>query len=215
MTMEQADVEITKKIEEKAEKKIKEILAEQKAEIAKIEKETEEKIAKLREKIIEEAKRTAERQFQKKTAKQDLEFKLKITKYRDELVEELLEKAVKELEKLTETEDYVKSLENLIIEAASTLKQKELILYCRKKDKKIFSKQFLEKISSKLLKESNIETTITLSNKHIDCLGGIILETSDGKISIKNTYEKRIERSLEELKRELSIMLTEKDDKNE
>ena len=39
-------------------------------------------------------------------------------------------------------------------------------------------------------------------------MGGIKVEIVDGKISINNTYEKRIERSLENLKKELSLLLT-------
>jgi len=39
-------------------------------------------------------------------------------------------------------------------------------------------------------------------------MGGVKIESTDGKISINNTYEKRIERSLDGLKRELSILIT-------
>ena len=89
-----------------------------------------------------------------------------------------------------------------------TLKQPEIIVHHHSKDSKILTKQFLDNIANRLKKENNIETKYQLSKKPIDCLGGIKLETPDGKISIDNTYEKRIERLLISLKRELSLMLT-------
>ncbi|MHA2358473.1 MAG: V-type ATP synthase subunit E, partial [Candidatus Heimdallarchaeaceae archaeon] len=140
-------------------------------------------------------------------AKQELDLRLKITKFRDELVEEFIEKSTKKIISLTKTKEYEKSLSKLIEEAAITLKEPELRLYCRKEDKGILSKQFLDNVTGKLKKDSKITVKLNVSDSYIKAMGGVIIEALDGKISINNTYEKRIERSLEELRRELSSML--------
>jgi len=208
MNDEQFNPEITKKIEENTEKLLKKILAEQKSSIDEINAEAEEKLKEITKSIVEDAKKNAEAEFSKEKAKQELELRLKITKFRDELVDNFFKKATERIKSLTETKEYVESLEKLLLEAAVTLKQPEIIIHCRNQDNKILTKQFLDNVSSRLKKENNIETRYQLSKKSINCIGGVRLETTDGKISIDNTYEKRIERNLVSLKRELSLMLT-------
>ncbi len=200
--------EITKKIEENTEKLIKKILVEQKGSIDEINAEAEERLKKITESIVEDAKKNAEAEFSKEKAKQELDFRLKLTKFRDELVDNFFEKAIEKIKSLTETKEYEKSLEKLLFEAAVTLKKPEIIVHHRSQDNKILTKQFLDNITNRLKKEINIETKYQLSKTPIDCLGGIRLEILDGRISIDNTYEKRIERLLVSLKRELSLMLT-------
>jgi len=207
MSKEQFNPEITKKIEENTEILIKKILAEQKEEISKIDKDTNEKIKKIEEKIVKEAEKEAEVEFQKEKAKQHLDLRLKITKFRDEIVDEFVQKATQKIESLIKTKEYEKSLKKIISEAALTLKRKEIVVFCRKEDKSILSKQFLDTISSDVNKEKGLNVKFSVSDKFITSMGGVVLQTSDGKISINNTYEKRIERSLDELKRELSLML--------
>ncbi|NPD87927.1 MAG: hypothetical protein HGN29_04340 [Asgard group archaeon] len=207
MSEERFNPEITKKIEENTDVIIQKILAEQEEEIDKINKEANEKIKKIEEDIVKEAENEAESEFLNEKAKQDLDLRLKITKFRDEIVYEFVQKANKKIESLIKTKEYEKSLRNMILEAILTLKQQEINVYCRKEDKSILSKQFLDSISAEIKKEQKLDVKINVSEKHITNIGGVILETIDGKISINNTYEKRIERSLEELKRKLSLML--------
>ena len=207
MNKEQTNLEITKKIEENTEKLIKEILAEQKKSIDDIKKETAAKIDKAKTKVVESAKAKADSEFMKEKAKHELDLKLQITKYRDDLVDSFIEKAQENIKTVVGTKKYEQSLENLAIEGAITLKQPEIVVLCREEDKKIFTSQFLDNITKKL-KEYNLDSKIKLAKNHIKSMGGIKIETTDGKISIDNTYEKRIERSIESLKRELSQLLT-------
>ena len=208
MSKEEIDTEITKKIEENTAKVINKIVAEQKKSVEDIKKETASKIENVQTKTIDTAKTKADTEFMKERAKHELDLKLEITKYRDELVENFIEKAQKKIQDVVGSKQYEKSLENLIIEAAITLKRPEITIHCREEDKKIFTKQFFEGIS-KQLKEYSLDVNMNLAKDYIQSMGGIIVKTVDGKISINNTYEKRIERSLENLKRELSSLITE------
>jgi len=207
MNDKQPNPEITKKIEENTQKLIKEILADQKKSIEEIKKETVTKIDEVKTKLVESAKVKADSEFMKEKAKHELELKLQITKYRDQLVDGFISKAEEKIKTVVGSEKYKKSLENLVLEGAITLKQPEIVVISREEDKKIFTSQFFDKIS-KQLKEHNINSKISLAKNHIKSVGGIKVVTTDGKISIDNTYEKRIERSLKDLKRELSQLLT-------
>ncbi len=199
--------EITRKIEENTEKLIKEILADQKKAIAEINKETEGKIKGIQGKIVEDAKTKADSEFLREKAKKELELKLQITRYRDDLVSDLIDKAKEKISALIGSKEYEKSLEKLILEATLTLKQSEISIFCRKEDKDIFSKQFFDNIS-KQIKDKDLNVKFNVSSNFIQSMGGVRVETVDGRISIDNTYEKRIERSLDKLKRELSLLLT-------
>lgn len=207
MSDEYFNPEITEKIKAKTEIQIKQIEKEQKAAIESISSENEKKIENLREMIINEASEKAESEFQKEKAKQKLEIRLKKTKFQDKLVEDLIEESLKKIETLTKTEKYSKSLEKLIFDAANTLEEPNLIIYCRKEDQKLLTKEFLAGISKKLKKDAQIDTKFSLVDKFISCRGGVILQILDGKIRIDNTYERRLERYDADIKRELSLML--------
>ena len=211
MSEEYFNPEIITKIEENTEKLIKGIIKEQKKAISEIDKETDEKIAKVKDGIIEDANKKADAQFLKEKAKQELDLRLKITKFRDELVDNFIAKATEKIKSITENKEYEKSLENLINTAAITLNVPEIVVYCREQDKNLISKQFLANISEGVKKENKLNINFSLSNDYITGMGGVVLETSDGKISINNTYEKRIERALNKIKRELSLMLAQEE----
>ena len=208
MSDEYFNPEIIEKIRENTNKLIKDIIAVQQKEIDEINRDTETKIQQKKDEIVVAAKTKAEADFLKEKAKQELDLRLKLTKFRDDLVDEFIVKATEKIKTMSDTKEYEKSLENLLFTAVLTLKEPEVIIYCRKQDKKVFTNQFLTNAADKAEKENKVKSKMTLSNEFIDCMGGLIVETSDRKISINNTYEKRIDRALRKIKRELSLMLT-------
>ena len=208
MSDEYFNPEIINKIRENTNKLIKDIVAIQQKEVAEIGKDTENKIQQKKDEIVEIAKTKAESEFSKEKAKHELDLRLKITKFRDELVDEFIVKATEKIKTMADTKEYEKSLENLLLTAVITLREPEIIVSCRKQDEKIFTNQFLLSAADKAEKITEIKSKLTLSNEFIDSMGGLIAETSDRKISINNTYEKRIDRALRKIKREVSLMLT-------
>jgi vacuolar-type H+-ATPase subunit E/Vma4 len=208
MSDEYFNPEIIDKIRENTNRLIKDIVAVQQKEIDEINKNTETKIQQKKVEIVEAAKTKAEAEFLKEKAKQELDLRLKLTKFRDELVDEFIVKATEKIKAMADSKEYEKSLENLLTTAVLTLSEPEVIVHCRKQDKKFFTNQFLSNIAEKVEKENKVKSKLTLSNEFVDCMGGLIVETSDRKISINNTYEKRIDRALGKIKRELSLLLT-------
>ncbi len=208
MSDEYFNPEIIDKIRENTNKLIKDIVAVQQKEIDEINKNTETKIQQKKVEIVEAAKTKAEAEFLKEKAKQELDLRLKLTKFRDELVDEFIVKATEKIKTMADSKEYEKSLENLLTTAVLTLSEPEVIVHCRKQDKKFFTNQFLSNIAEKVEKENQVKSKLSLSNEFVDCMGGLIVETSDRKISINNTYEKRIDRALGKIKRELSLLIT-------
>ncbi|MCK5303819.1 MAG: hypothetical protein KAJ72_01115 [Candidatus Heimdallarchaeota archaeon] len=208
MSDEYFNPEIIDKIRENANKLIKDIVAVQQKEIDAINKDTETKVQQKKDEIIEAAKTKAEAEFLKEKATQELDLRLKLTKFRDELVDEFIVKATEKIKTMADSKEYEKSLENLLTTAVLTLSEPEVIVHCRKQDKKFFTNQFLSNIAEKVEKENQVKSKLSLSNEFVDCMGGLIVETSDRKISINNTYEKRIDRALGKIKRELSLLIT-------
>lgn len=210
MASDEQSSKIIEKIEEKTQATIDKIKEEMEEAIAQINKETEQKIKQIRDQIISQAKKQAEVEFLQAKTRNELELTLKLTKYRDQLVDNFIDTAKKEIVKLTQSKDpkYTESLEKMILSAAITLKEPELRIFYREEDKSLFSKDFIAKISDTLQKEYNLKVKFHLADEHIKCIGGVIVETLDGSIRIDNTYEKRIDRYYDDLKHELSKLLT-------
>ncbi len=211
MSSDEESLQIITQIEESANKRIKEIFAEKEEAINKIEKEAEAKIAQIREQLINEAKKTAEGEFVREKSIKDLEFRLKFTKMRDDIIDSYVDKAIEEIKAIIGTKKYEESLKKAIVEGAEIIDEPELVIMCRKEDKKILTKAFLDDITATLKKEKGLSVTFSLSDNFINSIGGVIIETSDGSIRINSTFEEKLKRILTELRKEIGKMLMSKD----
>ncbi len=206
-TDEQQNPEIITKLEDKTQIVLDKIAVEQAKALEKIEKETEARIKKIRDEIISQAKEKANNEFLREKAKHESQLRLKKTSSSDEMVNELVEKGKEKLIELTQTERYKESIIHLIKEATVTLQETEIIVHCRQEDTSFINKEFLENIAKEVQKEVGYSVNFILSDKFIKSIGGVVLENSNGKIKVDNSYEKKIERSLEDIKREISVLL--------
>ncbi|MHA1866661.1 MAG: V-type ATP synthase subunit E [Candidatus Heimdallarchaeaceae archaeon] len=207
MTVENESLEIITKIKEKTEKKIQQLLKEKEEAIAKIEAKAEEEIKKKREALIAKAKKEAEIALAKEQAIQKLDLDLKLSKQREEIIDEFINKAKSIIEEKVKTKEYEKSLTKIIVESALILDESSLVIFCKKQDKKILTPAFLNKITEKIKKEHKKDINFSLADTFINTIGGVIVETQDKSIRVNNTYEKRIERAVDDLKREIGTML--------
>ena len=153
------------------------------------------------EKILEEAEKEAERKYESiinenkeklRTREQrmiilfELEAKNKLLKAKEELIEEVYNKTLSRLREYTLTEDYMNCLLRLISEASRQISSNELIIQLNERDYQALTEKrlldFSRKIGVKLVK----------SKKRIDCIGGVIVMSPDGKIVVDNTFENRL-----------------------
>jgi V/A-type H+-transporting ATPase subunit E len=93
-----------------------------------------------------------------------------------------------------------KALKQLISEALDAI-EGNVTLFCRKGDNEL-----VKKIAQEFSKST--KRTITVSKNHILCKGGIQVSSEDGSVMYDNTYEARLGRIRQLLRKEVVKILT-------
>jgi len=93
-----------------------------------------------------------------------------------------------------------KALKQLISEALDAI-EGNVTLFCRKEDSEL-----VKKIAQEFSKST--KRTITVSRNHIVCKGGIQASSEDGSVMYDNTYEARLSRIRQLLRKEVVRILT-------
>lgn len=186
--MEKISRAILDKVKADAEQIVKE--AEQKAwqELEKAEKQRETKFKEEKRKIIEEAERQASRIL----AQSSIKARQELSRAKTEIIDGIVSRVRNTLPALSSDEG---SLLNLIKEAVEELGADEVRVYVSRKN-----------ISAvrKLVKGDKGLASKIMEIKEFDCAGGVIAENIDGKVSIDNTYETRLEMLLPQIVPEIS-----------
>jgi V/A-type H+-transporting ATPase subunit E len=116
-----------------------------------------------------------------------------------------LEKAVNEVFDLATKEissasgpSYEKSIAALIKEGTEVIGQRAKVL-CSSKDRKA--------VASAIKKFEGGQTKLTLEEKPVETLGGVVLTTLDGSVRFDNTFEARLERTKPTLRKDVAAVL--------
>jgi len=186
--MEKISRAILDKVKADAEQIVKE--AEEKAwqELEKAEKQRETKFKEEKRKIIEEAERQASRIL----AQSSIKARQELSRAKTEIIDGIVSRVRNTLPAISSDEG---SLLNLIKEAVEELGADEVRVYVSRKN-----------ISAvrKLVKGDKGLASKIMEIKEFDCAGGVIAENIDGKVSIDNTYETRLEMLLPQIVPEIS-----------
>jgi V/A-type H+-transporting ATPase subunit E len=149
-------------------------------------------------KIIESAQKQAESLKRQIIGSAEIEARNYQLRVLEDAVVAVINSALERLQKI-EQERYEEALSKMLHEAYETI-GKECIVYCNKKDRSLVSS---------LVKKLKLGK-ISVSPEHIDTAGGIVVESKDRTIRFDNTVEARIERMKQELRKEISSILSSK-----
>ncbi|MCD6239951.1 hypothetical protein J7K27_00315 [Candidatus Bathyarchaeota archaeon] len=176
--------EILEDAKREAEKVIRE--AEKKAE--EILKRAKEDAEKIRNQLLAEAKEKGEIEKKKILSQAEIEAKSRLLEEKERLVNEAFSRALARLKDFIQTEGYHDCLLQLIRDAAEKIGSDNLVIYVNSRDRKWLVKEGIERLRKEL------DLKLRLADETLNCLGGCIVKTSDGKVSYDNTFEKRLER---------------------
>jgi len=110
-----------------------------------------------------------------------------ILEKKHELIENVINQVKDELRTLIKTDKYFDVLENLILEGGIILGVTDLEVILNERDSILLLE--LDKLAEKIGERTGTKTKITKSVKKIDAIGGAIIQTTDGKIVMNNTFE--------------------------
>jgi len=132
------------------------------------------------------------------TASAESKAKWLILEKKHTLIENVLNQVKDELRTLIETDKYLHVLENLIVEGGTILDTTDLEVILNERDSTL--PLDLDKLAEKIGENTGTKTKITKSGKKIDVIGGAIIQTTDGKIVMNNTFESMLNNSESEIR---------------
>jgi V/A-type H+-transporting ATPase subunit E len=129
----------------------------------------------------------------------------KILTHKRNFMNEAFKKAEQQFELSTQQETYRNMLNTLIIEAIKAAGGGDLKIFLNESDakRKIPVKEMSKTVSSEL----GADVNIVISKKKIGVVGGVLVQTADGKTKIDNTLEAILERSRKDLEPKISEIL--------
>jgi V/A-type H+/Na+-transporting ATPase subunit E len=136
---------------------------------------------------VAEAKQKSEQEYKKTKSLTAIEIRNIHLQAKEEQLSAVFDEAVARLKKFVDSKNYSNYLLSFVEEAAKNIESDRLVIYVNSKDQKSFKTNQLEDLSKKLDKK------LTLSTETIECMGGCIVKTPDGKLSHDNTFENRLQ----------------------
>ncbi|HSF28650.1 MAG TPA: V-type ATP synthase subunit E [Nitrosopumilaceae archaeon] len=145
------------------------------------------------DRILADGKKEADKLQKQISGSAALEARNKQLLLVEDSVEKVFTKAIEKLNDLVRNEDYTKLLTQLLDESVKGLGTSNVIVECNSKDKSVVQ-SILSKFSG-----------ATLSSNTINCLGGVIVKSKDGSMSLDNTIDTRIERLKPLIRKDIAI----------
>ncbi|RLI11262.1 hypothetical protein DRO35_05335 [Candidatus Bathyarchaeota archaeon] len=177
---------ITKEVLEDAERDAKNIISRAEATAERILKHAKEEAERRYDEIIRKGKERIKDKKRQAISLFELEAKNNLLKAKEEIIEEVYDEAIKRLRPYTLTEEYTNCILRLIREASRQINSDVLIIRLNKRDHQILTKKRLDELSRKL------GVKIIKSDEKINCTGGVVVTSLDGKIIVDNTFENRL-----------------------
>ncbi|KKN48094.1 hypothetical protein LCGC14_0656260 [marine sediment metagenome] len=121
------------------------------------------------------------------------------------LIEAVLNQVKIELYMRVKKDKYIHVLEDLIVEGGIILGATDLEVILNEKDSTL--PMDLDKLADKIGEKTGTKTNITKSGKIVDTIGGAIIQTTDGKIVMNNTFEGTLNNSESEIRLKIAQIL--------
>lgn len=143
--------------------------------------------ARVREGILERARVEAERIHSQVLATAQMKARTVELEHREKLLVQILQTACDQLPSVQKWTEYQSIAANLVYEAATQLRSKDLIIRADQHTQSLLTGQVLEDLSKKLDLKLTLGTPLEKGT-------GVVVETADGHLQFDNTLETRLDR---------------------
>ncbi|MBS7643566.1 hypothetical protein KEJ26_03150 [Candidatus Bathyarchaeota archaeon] len=137
--------------------------------------------------ILESAREEAARIRRSMIADAKIRVNWNLLKEKEKLIDQTLDQVMKELMQFTKSSAYNEFLEKISLASAKVMNGGEIELILNERDANL--QIDISKISERVSAETGIKTVIKLSSERHRGCGGIIMKTTDGRITIDNTLD--------------------------
>lgn len=181
-------------IEEEGEKRRQEILKRAQGEAAEIVKRAKDEAKVIKDEYIRRAQSSLQGEKTRILSDAKLFVKKQVIQAKEKHIEEAFGEVAKELEAMRPSEEYAKYFRRLLEETAANAEGK-LIVSVDKRD---------EKVAAAAISEMGLDCELRTD---LTCLGGLRATTLDGRITLTNTFDSRLERAKQFLKPDVATMM--------
>jgi V/A-type H+-transporting ATPase subunit E len=181
-----------------------EILEDVKLDSEKIIRDAESKASKILRDAKEEAKKKSELEKKKLESLTIIEIRNRYLKVKENYIKDVFVQAFERLKIFVESENYSSWLLVAIEKAVKEFDSTQPTIYLNPKDLKLVKNENFNRLAKKL--------KINFANETLNKLGGFIIETPDGKLSLNNTFENRLESIKSDLRNEIAKILFQMED---
>ncbi len=200
---------IKEEIEAKAKALAENVIDQAKLDVSKILNVAKDETQKVKNEILMKAEREATSIKVQDISRKKLALKMDYLETREQVFDEIFIEARSKIQSFTTTDNYKMYLQKLLEISGNSIGGGDLVLFVRKEDKSVFSKSTLADLEGKINKFSDQMTSISLSDDDLKSLGGLKLVRKDTKVFVDNTFEKRLERASDDIRIELSELISE------
>lgn len=196
-----------KRILDEAEREAERLVAEAKSNATEILSVAEKRANETKEAELERMKKHIDNTLREGIAEKKVDYHRRIQAFKSELIDEIFKRARDELKEYVEKPAYIKTLNEIIVEAGMTLGGGELLVKLNEKDRKLISRDVLMQISKDIEKRTETETRLVLDEKPLVAIGGATVSAENQRAIMENTLETRLERAKEKASAELETIL--------
>lgn len=186
---------LLKSVEESAQEKERELREKARTAVQAISEETKNQAVALQQSLLEEAKRVATIEKNKRIYLTKGENKEKLITTKERIFSTAFAEAEHHLSQIRKDPRYPAILKNLVREAIGTLGGEQVHVHIDKQD---------EQLIKEILSELNLSAQV-IADLH--SAGGLVVSTPSGSVKISNTIESRLERAKEQKKLQIYAIL--------
>jgi vacuolar-type H+-ATPase subunit E/Vma4 len=135
------------------------------------------------------------------------EYTVLLSSYKIEIMDSIYKEALRRVKMHVDSNEYMTTLEGLIVEAGIALGGGDLNLWVNKEDGERVGVKLLARASAEITSVTGKETKLTLNPESLETLGGVKLAQAESKATVDNTFEGRLRRLREQKQSELESMV--------
>ncbi|MBI4399555.1 hypothetical protein HY570_02290 [Candidatus Micrarchaeota archaeon] len=185
--------ELREEILNNAKTSARKIQKESEAEAETIVRTAEEKKKQTLETVKKDVKEVLEREERERVSSARLKAKMIMAEAKESVIKELMDQLFEKMKEYRESSEYKTTLARLVDEGLGQISGK-VVVYANKEDASLVKK---------LLGKKKAE----LSEEPIQCIGGVVVTSEDGKVRINNTLEAKFEERKEEVRKSIYDMV--------
>ncbi|MFH2111001.1 MAG: V-type ATP synthase subunit E [Candidatus Bathyarchaeota archaeon] len=135
------------------------------------------------------------------------EYTALLSSYKSEILDSIYQETLRRVKMHVDSEEYLSTMEGLIVEAGIALGGGELTVWVNQEDSERASSELLARASAEVTKVTGKAARLILSQEPLEAVGGARLVQAESKATVDNTFEGRLKRLKEQRESELENMV--------